>query len=287
MPAIATDATHGLARAAHGSLHAMKLGGQTLEQLAEHINWSNKVDFPSHDFNPWAALEEATASSSPIERVKDVAESKPLPIEIAVTSQVPNDVTAPADDAAELNTQHEDVLVNEPEAVTETEPIAETMNPAIEVEPELEMEIAASDEVFEEQNDAIAAVASTSETPSYTVVQEPVAAAPVIELTRRPSQDIELKRSSPSSAGRSAPKRIDVMSPKPMMPSSTAASGDQHYLQRLESLVLELNLQLARVNAPSDGDIDHTKWLSQRVIDLSLQNMALQEELAKRSHQKT
>jgi hypothetical protein len=64
------------------------------------------------------------------------------------------------------------------------------------------------------------------------------------------------------------------------------AGSDNQYLHRLESLVLELNLQLARVNNTNiESSADYTHWLSQRVIDLSLENMALQEELAKhKSH---
>jgi len=57
-------------------------------------------------------------------------------------------------------------------------------------------------------------------------------------------------------------------------------SGD--YLKRLESLVLELNMQLARMSFEGEGsENDYTQWLSQRVIDLSLENMSLQEELQK------
>jgi hypothetical protein len=54
------------------------------------------------------------------------------------------------------------------------------------------------------------------------------------------------------------------------------------YLKRLESLVLELNMQLARLSFEGeDSGADYTQWLSQRVIDLSLENMSLQEELQK------
>lgn len=67
--------------------------------------------------------------------------------------------------------------------------------------------------------------------------------------------------------------------PHPMT-AKRDTEGDElsAYLRELESLVLDLNLQIAQREA-GDGTVDQLEWLSQRVIDLSLENRALHEEL--------
>jgi hypothetical protein len=64
------------------------------------------------------------------------------------------------------------------------------------------------------------------------------------------------------------------------MTAKRDTEGDElsAYLRELESLVLDLNLQIAQREA-GDGTVDQLEWLSQRVIDLSLENRALHEEL--------
>lgn len=73
--------------------------------------------------------------------------------------------------------------------------------------------------------------------------------------------------------------------PEPIaMPETTSRSSaaPDDYLERLESLVLQLNLQLAQVaSGGQNDDANYTQWLSQRVIDLSLENMALHQKLQK------
>jgi hypothetical protein len=60
--------------------------------------------------------------------------------------------------------------------------------------------------------------------------------------------------------------------------SSSKASDD--YVQQLEQLVIELNYELGRINAPKEAESESpTEWLVNRMLNLNLQNMALKEQL--------
>ena len=63
-------------------------------------------------------------------------------------------------------------------------------------------------------------------------------------------------------------------------PAAPAGHHDE-YLQRLETLVLELNWQLAQQSsdAPATSESDYMQWLSRRVVELSVENMGLHEKV--------
>jgi hypothetical protein len=288
MPAIANEKTHGSVRAKQGSLNTMMLGGQTLEQLGELVNWTNASDFVSRDVNPWAALEDSNSPKSHSSSASSVSDAVPSAAPIAApVDQVADDAPLSIVTVDPVDTD-EQLLPENTDSDQPLDPVLQKEDAGEHVTEETELLVSdeSDSETFpiEEREPAEEYASKTEVEPSLDqapIVVSPPAVQRMVE-TRVSTEARSPNRLNPTPTSHRVPPRIDEMSPKPMMPTSASMSGDSNYLHRLEALVLELNLQLARVNGPTDSAADHTQWLSQRVIDLSLQNMALQEELAKR-----
>ena len=296
MPAVANDASPGMRHDAKGSLFAMNLGGQTIDQLAELVNWANAADYKCKAINPWVLIENSTATSSGVSASAPVSASAETLEQTVVESS--NDTGEAVAEEARMAEAAEPV---EDEATIEIAQVVEVIEAGEVDEP---AETIASPEMIErveagtaaEPTEALEAeVPAVIETPTpkapkpqaapVTHPSVPQASAPAVQP--RPTQATSSNSAAESPRGSKAiqPRTIPAMTTQTKIIRHDAGS-DSQYLHRLESLVLELNLQLARVNNINiESNADYTHWLSQRVIDLSLENMALQEELAKhKSH---
>ena len=65
-------------------------------------------------------------------------------------------------------------------------------------------------------------------------------------------------------------------------PPSINRDSDTHYEWMLKQAILDLNLQLARAIHGNSSATDQSQWLSDRVVDLYLENMELRRELSQR-----
>lgn len=291
-----------------GSLQALNLGMFSLDQLASLINWGNESDYKPPMCNPWVKIDladgtadhnvgaassagkaSATHDDSATEAAADATVRKAAmvatdPGELERTATV-TQVAAEADDHRESAAELEHPV--EPELSEQTEqdsPASEAAGDA-----ELPTDSVASEQTADtrqasavvsevaaetQATDSLATAEHEQEMPSVSV------AASTDPVPRRSDAHAPAVATSVSKSNRVAARTQPPVIMK-QTPTNRPAMNDD-YLQRLESLVLELNLQLARQTCDSEAnDIDYTQWLSQRVIDLSLENMSLQEELQK------
>lgn len=78
----------------------------------------------------------------------------------------------------------------------------------------------------------------------------------------------------PNQKGEAARPPLMVTTPRPQ----SSAHTDDAYLTQLERLVLELNMELARVRG-EQSDVDPMEQMANRIIALNLENLALREQL--------
>jgi hypothetical protein len=299
MPAVANDASPGMRHDAKGSLFAMNLGGQTIDQLADLVNWSNAADYKGKTINPWVSIESGTASASAAPASAPVTVSaEPLKQAVFESSDEMVEEIAAETMMAKDALPVEDLVTNEVaqavdviqvvELIEVAEPAAAIASP----DASESAEAITDDEGIQAADEAVPAVIETpvQKLPKQTIAPVPLPSvaqisAPAVQT--RPTQETKSNTAAEPARGSKAiqPRTIPAMN-TPTKIIRQDAGSDNQYLHRLESLVLELNLQLARVNNTNiESNADYTHWLSQRVIDLSLENMALQEELAKhKSH---
>ncbi len=71
------------------------------------------------------------------------------------------------------------------------------------------------------------------------------------------------------------------MNPRPTLLGELKPKGlsEEDYLRKLETLVLQLNLELGQRTKSNNPVQDHIESLSQRILDLNLENLALRQEL--------
>lgn len=306
MPATATNGSPGLARTPHGSLNAMRLGAQTLDQLAELVNWDNAQNFQVREVNPWTGLDStsdpqskstfATAPEEPISAPSPsiTAESRSADLTVDPPVVAGTQESDEANAGLSESTSHQEAppepLSQSDESINEDQILPtpshhaassddKDLNEAHEVASQQDLQ---TENTVLERGEAVKAEYTSpksSQDDKDSVL--PIAQAKQAVEVSNDRPKVDPKRTIPVTSGLPAQMRLDAMTTNPSKASSAQANVDHNYLHRLESLVLELNLQLARINTPINDEADYSQWLSQRVIDLSLQNMALQEELAK------
>ncbi len=111
----------------------------------------------------------------------------------------------------------------------------------------------------------------------------PVEASPMLPAATptQPLSATPVLTPAATMAAEQSPRRVDVRPVSmPVTPVTlqhpTAAGSVEAYLRQLEQLVLQLNMELGRRDQASSDPIQD---LSQRVIDLNLENLALKEQL--------
>jgi hypothetical protein len=267
-----------------GSLHALRLGAQTLDDLATLVNWGNSKDFAAPTLVPWVEIEPSPSifhnESSVVNATSQASASQTSPVaeedpQLGTTTDgeetpVTLEHAALSEHAQDTDTTHEEPQLSKNEADEEEqiriEPPDDTLGNESDTYEAAVAEVDEHPETLapmtgtEEVPDAVAAVGTT-------VPPQP-ASTPAQAEARVQDQTVMKTREAPSMTN-ARPKAID----------------SSEYLRRLETLVLGLNAQLAQ-----QTQVDETKpqdeltWLRQRVIDLSLHNLELQEQLSSRKN---
>lgn len=273
-----------------GSLQSLNFGMFSVDQLATLINWGNESDYKPPICNPWVNIDgaEEPAPHATGTQTTETASGADNDEDVEAALSIEPDTLdgSIAADAAAIDP----ASVTPTEETTSTEEAPVTATSAVAVEAPAASVIDNDDTVdasAQATSDAVPASHPESESPvsasaSLTDRPDPIASdRPVTADAPKPATHQQPAKHSPARA----PNTIRTPLPKPIAMKQapehrSPMSGD--YLKRLESLVLELNMQLARMSFEGEGsENDYTQWLSQRVIDLSLENMSLQEELQK------
>lgn len=281
-----------------GSLQSMNLGALLVGQLSQAINWSNDSSFKKPECRPWVEL---PAVSGGIKNERLNSEATPDPV-VEPTSIVKVTESNNADDAnVDVNSSaplEATSVVCEKESIEQAEN-SELSPPAMELPEEVAREeIVATVQVeivAKPSEVALAEVALESDTvpdssieasakeikevakPSSVVKtprQDSIQSKPVEQLT-----DVEVvsksanphKRTSYQVAERMPLARADSR-------SSRVEAPQDDYLMQLERLVVELNMELARVRG-EEATVDPIEQMANRIIALNLENLALREQL--------
>lgn len=289
----------------NGSLQALNLGMFSLDQLASLINWGNESDYKPPMCNPWVKIDLADGTADHnIDAASSAEKASASHDDSATQAAADATVKKAAMVATDLGQLERTATVKQVVAEAELEH-AELEHP---VEPELSEQTDQDSSDTEAvggadlPTDSVASEQTVDTRQATAVVSEVAAETQSTDSLATAEHEQDMPSVSVASSTDPVPRRSDAHAPAvatsvsksnrvaartqpPVImkqtPTNRPAMNDD-YLQRLESLVLELNLQLARQTCDSEAnDIDYTQWLSQRVIDLSLENMSLQEELQK------
>ena len=298
-----------------GALRALHLGAQSVSEMAELVNWGNRSDYQRKAINPWVALEDSLASSAPtIADAQFTVETEVAAVQdAAVLEEVESAPVLSAEqdvleEERKLTEAHEQSAVDEvndgagieqPEAGHDASDTTEQAKVEDEVA-EVAADAVPADEQVHETVKAEANATSDSQVASSNSTdagQTTADASQVVQVQPEPQASTATPQVNPPqrtqptpNAQPSKPRAIAASSmtstaskPIKAMPTKSLAPAGQHdeYLQRLETLVLELNWQLAQQagDAPQPSESDYVQWLSRRVVELSVENLSLQEKL--------
>ncbi len=247
-------------RLSAGSLNAMRLGAQTLDDLAALVNWGNAQDFTPPQLTPWVEIEGNEVGFE----VKPANPPSADDVQATAGETSEGHEKVAADGASEADTQVASAMKESMQG--EISAVAEDH----EHDHEHDHEIAgAGDGVHDEQQTDSEEAAEIGVDRERVDEAEPIADSPV-PLVARAKPPVK--------------QRVVTTAGEPRMPSSpSAVAVDSAYLRRLESLVLNLNGQLAQqASRARNAPLDELTWLRQRVIELSLDNLELREQLTTR-----
>lgn len=244
MDAIQHNGATSRSQISSGSIQSLNLGSYCVDQVAELINWSNARSFSLPKRSPWVQID----TSEPPEPKNNALPNEPLN-----DDSMPSGPVANEDQGPEAPRDGVDIVA-EADPSDEADLVVSTVQPISSVTP-----------------------ASSLDELSPTSQSETAPAA----------TDQSTKGQSASTKSSSKGPTMAIHEPQSLQthrPTAAASSESNEYMRRLESLVLDLNLQLARLTGDfSDSEANQTEWLRKRVIELSLENMALHEQLQRKS----
>ena len=299
---------------AAGSLQSMNLGAMLVRQFGEAVNWTNSPSYQMPKCNPWVDLP-VSASEMPVSasempepnpeeplpptefisgtQANELASAEVTPAEVTPAQVTPAQVApaqvAPSEETpAEVATSEETPSQETPSAKEgeETAGIEQLAIEAAELAAELqersvrheEAQRAAKSETankqaalrvkqneLEPRNRSVVEAAKRTQT-NQKVAESVVAleAEPIAIILDTVTKNSRVRDYAPIQSAFHVPSASD--------------DSSEEYLCKLERLVLELNMELGRRNE-GQNKTDPIAQLSQRIIELNLENLALKDML--------
>ncbi|XZE19253.1 hypothetical protein SH449x_004570 [Pirellulaceae bacterium SH449] len=239
-------------------------------QVVSQDDKESEVDV-DHSIDVEAKEEPAAAVSSPEPVVEQIEANQP---EVVVQSSEPDsEPRLETPTGAEIKSEVEPTELA-PQDVEAKEAIPEQSAQSDDLTPEPTVERPAMN--------AAAKVAPIPE-PKRQPVAEVVAAAPTEPEVHKPVPALQPKSIVESRPVRKVPlPNLQGAAGRPPHAVTTtrphSTDTDDAYLTQLERLVLELNMELARVRG-EQSDVDPMEQMANRIIALNLENLALREQL--------
>lgn len=256
----------------------VQLGGITLGQLADGLNWHASTDAEVLKTTPWAfqdptpsqaARREAMPTSDAFGGGVDSEANRPVAPEPDVV-RLKTDQTEAAKGSAANQTESGNDEPQNPVESAALEPIEATDSGADLVEQS--HEVTQGQPVHLDEQEVIEE--AISEPASSTAMPESLPNPPAAAATAQPASCQTQRSTNPVSA---------KMTPLPRLTTAQrpSASSDD-YLGQLEQLVVELNVELClpQTSEQAGSTEAQIQALTQRLISLSLENLQLRRKLA-------
>ena len=234
-----------------GSIQSLNLGSYSVAQVAELINWSNANNLSLPKRSPWVQIDPA----DPVEEPSKSHDSMTIGTSSTDGVRFGDEIDTPLQSAEPAS--------NAPEKDFEVAPAVQ-----IENAPDSSAQ-RFTEPIDDSHTQSVRSLATENSS------QEPESMSRAA-LPESDTKDHDAKVPNQKTT-------IEARQPMHVETSNMSPVDSKEYLRRLESLVLDLNLQLARATGDvSDQDENLTNWLRRRVIELSLENMSLHEKLQNR-----
>lgn len=292
-----------------GTVQSLNLGAISLKQFSSQVNWRNSRNYASEPCLPWANLSPVTIPKEVVSLVAaaEVIPDVPPPVvaQIAEPAAVeyPNHVASALPDRLLPTNSETDSPQPVNEHVSEDAPADEPVNGKPTVQEQVTVQSPKDERTLPEQTvreETLAKPSSAQSDDRITKTLPPKVSKPLRNETseiRDQANDPQVlevaqvnvreptvtPQNKEQVAAHREPMQVRIASADPVrLPSHS----NEDYVARLERLVLYLNLDLAQSSLASHGNEkrrsihEQGSLLARRIIDLSLENLALREELS-------